>query len=64
MGTVGYVMLIVTLFSNGQVERTEPVSTELYQTQYECEADIKFQESRFHLADNQQIVCGEVYRDQ
>lgn len=64
MGTVGYVMLIVTLFSNGQVERTEPVSTELYQTQYECEADIKFQETRLHLDDNQQIVCGEVYRDQ
>lgn len=63
MNTVGFVMLIVTLFSNGQIEHSEPVSTELYDSQYQCEADIKFQESRIHLEKNQQLVCGEVYRD-
>lgn len=60
--TVGFVMLIVTLFPNGQVQEFKPITEDLYFTMDQCERDIPHQAQFISggLKENQVLECSEV----
>lgn len=63
---VGFVMLIVTLFPNGQVESFKPISEDLYFTMDQCERDKPNQAMLISggVKDNQELVCSEVRQNE
>lgn len=61
---IAFVLLAVTLSSDGEVEDYQPVTLQLYSTQAECKDDQPNQlKANPQFAKGYAIVCGEVQRD-
>lgn len=59
---IGYALLLITYFSNGQVDTVKPVLPTVFESQYDCEKEIKFEEMKLPpLKVNQELICGEVH---
>lgn len=59
-----FVMLAVTIASNGDVKNYEPITPQLYSTQALCKADQQNQLAAHpKFAKGYAIICGRVERD-
>lgn len=57
---IGYAIILITMFSNGQVRDVVPVEPVVYKTMFECEQALKFKKYELPpLSANQEIKCAE-----